>query len=101
MSDSGWRREIRRPGAPEKWFGAEDRSEPICRWVSEDRRSRAARWGAWAPKIRRQFGINHLDRVDASPCAFLLTNGPSQRPHFNGRVPWHHVEGMGLRGTNH
>jgi hypothetical protein len=60
------------------WVCAEDRSEPIRRWVSEDRRSRAAKyrgpqeiavvgcgfpgvvWGAWAPKIRRQFGINHL-----------------------------------------
>jgi len=56
------------------------------------------RMGAEDPST---IGINHLDRVDASPCAFLLTNGPSQRPHFNGRVPWHLVEGMGLRGTNH
>src|SRR5215510_10332370 len=51
---------------PRLWACAEDRSEPICRWVSEDRRSRAARWGAWAPKIRRQFGINHLVAATAA-----------------------------------
>src|SRR5260221_11299780 len=48
---------------PRSWSCAEDRSEPIRGWASEDRRSRAARWGAWAPKIRRQFGISHLDRL--------------------------------------
>src|SRR2546430_5773505 len=56
---------------PRWWSGAEDRSEPIRQWVSEDRRPgvptksgwvgvriswggrcRAARWGAWAPTIR-------------------------------------------------
>ena len=45
---------------PRSWARAEDRSEPIRQWVSEDRRSGAARSGAWAPKIRRQFGIGHL-----------------------------------------
>ena len=38
---------------PRSWACAEDRSEPIRQWVSEDRRSTAARWGAWAAKIRR------------------------------------------------
>src|SRR5215471_5943988 len=46
---------------PRSWACAEDRSDPIRQWVSEDRRSRAARWGAWATKVRWQFGINHLD----------------------------------------
>src|SRR5437660_4526624 len=38
---------------PRWWSGAEHRSERIDQCVSEERRSRAARWGAWAPKIRR------------------------------------------------
>ena len=46
---------------PRSWACAEDQSEPIRQWVSEDRRSRPARWGAWATKVRRQFGITHLD----------------------------------------
>ena len=29
---------------PRWWSGAEDRSEPIRQWVSEDHRSRAARY---------------------------------------------------------
>src|SRR5215831_4632905 len=49
-----------RARCPRSWSGAEDRSEPIRGWVSEDRRSPAARWGAWAPKVRHPFGITHL-----------------------------------------
>src|SRR5215471_5835418 len=45
---------------PRSWGCAEDRSEPIRGWVSEDRRSSAARWGAWAPKVRHPFGITQL-----------------------------------------
>src|SRR5215471_20153393 len=60
MNDSDWRREVSVARCPRSWACAEDRSDPIRQWVSEDRRSRTARWGAWAPKIRRQFGIIHL-----------------------------------------
>src|SRR2546430_189100 len=45
---------------PRWWSGAKDRSERIRQCVSEDRRSWAARWGAWAPKVRLHFGIAHL-----------------------------------------
>src|SRR5262245_39713617 len=60
MVDSGLTARDSTARCPRSWSGAEDRSEPIRRWVSEDRRSRAAIWGVWASKIRRQFGINHL-----------------------------------------
>src|SRR5262249_31624058 len=50
-----------REGVTTCWGHWSEADRPFRQWVSEDRRSRAARWGAWAPKIRRQFGINHLD----------------------------------------
>ena len=40
---------------PQMQGGAEDHRERISRCVTEDRRSRRGRWGAWAPKIRLPF----------------------------------------------
>src|SRR5215831_2980194 len=58
---------------PRSWSGAEERSEPIRRWVSEHRRSRAARWGAWAPRIRRvrYHCPSPRSDVDSRPCPFV------------------------------
>src|SRR5262252_5330163 len=78
MNDSDWRREVSVARCPRSWACAEDRSDPIRQWVSEDRRSRAARSGAWAPKIRRQFGIDHLVgyvAVSTGSPAALVTGG--------------------------
>src|SRR5215510_10492187 len=64
-----------REGITTCWGHWSEADRPFRQWVSEDRRPgvpakskiswggrcRAARWGAWAPKVRRQFGIDHLD----------------------------------------
>src|SRR5438132_7677745 len=47
------RREIRWPGAPDGGPAPRTAARAFGECVSEDRRSRAARWGAWVPKIRR------------------------------------------------
>src|SRR5215472_6225987 len=65
MSDSEWGRGIRwshpsplgglgYPGAPDRGRAPRTAASPL-KWVSEDRRSPAARWGAWASKIRLGF----------------------------------------------
>src|SRR5215472_7270410 len=69
MSDSEWGRGIRWPGAPDRGRAPRTAASPL-KWVSEDRRrvprpprawvEPAARWGAWAPKVRHPFGITHL-----------------------------------------
>src|SRR5262247_3260271 len=48
MNDSDWRREVRWPGAPE------------CGPAPRTAEAGPAGWGAWAPKIRRQFAIIDL-----------------------------------------
>src|SRR5215831_4553151 len=97
-----------RPSArmPTSWGYWSEADRPFRQWVSEDRRSRAARsrgpqeiavvgcgfsgvgWGAWAPKIRRQFGINHLGPTapDAAGAPHRVSDQPATRAR--AEVPW-------------
>src|SRR5215471_5339660 len=44
-------------------------------------------WGAWAPKIRRQFGINHLVSLE-NPCVASPLNAPMTQDFGPTRGWW-------------
>src|SRR2546429_355782 len=61
MSASDWRRDIRGPGAPDRGPAPRTGASPSVDGCARTAEVGAARWCAWAPKIRRQFGSTHRE----------------------------------------